>query len=90
MGRTQGAIEEIGHGDGCLTSGWSSGRLGAVSRELDGRERRHGSPAAAGGVGRPRERAKLSEMRRGVCAGHWRGSKKGGGRVGGRRGREIR
>jgi hypothetical protein len=29
-------------------------------------------------------------MRRGVCAGHWRGSKKGAGRVGGRRGREIR
>jgi hypothetical protein len=26
----------------------------------------------------------------GVCAGHWRGSKKGAGRVGGRRGREIR
>jgi hypothetical protein len=33
---------------------------------------------------------KLSEMRREVCAGHWRGSKKGAGRVGGRRGREIR
>jgi hypothetical protein len=28
-------------------------------------------------------------MRRGACAGHWRGSKKGAGRVGGRRGREI-
>jgi hypothetical protein len=41
-------------------------------------------------VGRARERVKLSEMRRGVCAGHWRGSKKGAGRVGGRRGREIR
>jgi hypothetical protein len=25
-----------------------------------------------------------------VCAGHWRGSKKGAGRVGGRRGRETR
>jgi hypothetical protein len=49
----------------------------AVSGELDGRERGRGSPAAAGGVGRARERAKLSEMRRGVCAGHWRGSKKG-------------
>jgi hypothetical protein len=33
---------------------------------------------------------KLSEMRRGVCAGHGRGSKKGVGRVGGRRGRETR
>jgi hypothetical protein len=33
---------------------------------------------------------KLSEMRRGVCVGHWRGSKKGAGHVGGRRGREIR
>jgi hypothetical protein len=32
----------------------------------------------------------LSEMRRGVCVGHWRGSKKGAGRMGGRRGREIR
>jgi hypothetical protein len=29
-------------------------------------------------------------MRRGVCAGHWRGSKKGAGRVGGRRGQETR
>jgi hypothetical protein len=37
-----------------------------------------------------RERVKLSEMRRGVCAGHWRGSKKGAGRVGGCCGREIR
>jgi hypothetical protein len=63
IGRTQGAIREIGHGDGCLTSGWSSGRLGAVSGELDGRERGRGSPAAAGGVGRARERVKLHEMR---------------------------
>jgi hypothetical protein len=41
-------------------------------------------------VSRARERVKLSEMRRGVCARHWRGSKKGAGRVGGRRGQEIR
>jgi hypothetical protein len=41
-------------------------------------------------VGRAREGVKLSEMRQGVCAGHWRGSKKGARRVGGRRGREIR
>jgi hypothetical protein len=41
-------------------------------------------------VGRARERVKPSEMWRGVYAGHWRGSKKGAGRVGGRRGREIR
>jgi hypothetical protein len=61
-----------------------------VSGELDGRERRRGFPAAAGGVGRAREMVKLSEMSRGVCAGHWRGSKKGAGHVGGRRGREIR
>jgi hypothetical protein len=40
-------------------------------------------------VGRARERVKLCEMRRGVSAGHWRGSKKGAGRVGGRRGRET-
>jgi hypothetical protein len=32
-------------------------------------------------VGRARERVKLSEMRQGVCAGHWRGSKKGAGRA---------
>jgi hypothetical protein len=41
-------------------------------------------------VGRARERVKLCKMRRGACAGHWRGSKKGAGRVGVRRGREIR
>jgi hypothetical protein len=34
-------------------------------------------------VGRARERVKLCEMRRGVREGHWRGSKKGAGRVGG-------
>jgi hypothetical protein len=34
-----------------------------VSGELDGREHGHGSPAAAGGVGRARERVKSSEMR---------------------------
>jgi hypothetical protein len=51
-------------------------RPGAVSGELDGRERGCGSPAAAGGMGKARDRAKLSEMRRGVCARHWRGSKK--------------
>jgi hypothetical protein len=60
-----------------------------VSGELDGRKRGHGSSAAAGSVSRVRERVKLREMRRGVCAGHWWGSKKGAGRVGGRRGREI-
>jgi hypothetical protein len=54
---------EIGHGDGCLTSGQSSVRLGADSGELDGRERGRGSPTAAGGVGRARERVKLREMR---------------------------
>jgi hypothetical protein len=41
-----------------------------VSGELDGREHGRGSPAAAGNVSRARERVKLSEMRRGVCAGH--------------------
>jgi hypothetical protein len=64
-------------------------RLGAVSSELDGREHGRGSLAAASGVSRARVRVKLSEMRRGVCAGHWRGSKKRAGHVGGRRGREI-
>jgi hypothetical protein len=89
IGRAQGAIREIGHGDGCLTSGRSSGRVGAVSGKLDGREHGRRSPAAAGGMGRARERVQLSEMRRGVCAGHWSGSKKGAGRMGGHRGREI-
>jgi hypothetical protein len=41
-------------------------------------------------VGRARERVKLCEMRRGVCAGHWWGSKKGARRVGGCHGRETR
>jgi hypothetical protein len=70
--------------------GQSSGRLGAISGELDGWEHGRGSPAAAGGVGRARERVKLCEMRRGVCVGHWQGSKKGAGCVGGHRGQEIR
>jgi hypothetical protein len=48
IGRAQGAIREIGHEDGCLTSGRSLGRLGAISGELDGRVRGRGSPAAAG------------------------------------------
>jgi hypothetical protein len=61
-----------------------------ISSEMGGRERGRGSSAAGGSVGRARERVQLSEIRRGVCAGHWRGSKKGAGRVGVRRGREIR
>jgi hypothetical protein len=90
IGQTQGTIREIGHGDGCLTSGRSSGRLGAVSGELDGREHGRGSPAAAGGVGRARERARACEMRRGRVRGTGGALKKGVGRVGGRRGRETR
>jgi hypothetical protein len=70
--------------------GRSSGRLGAVFGELDDQERGRESPAASGDEGKARERVELSEMRRGVCTGHWQGSKKGAGRVGGRRGREIR
>jgi hypothetical protein len=54
---------EIGHGQRCLTSGRSSGRLGPVSDELDGRGHGRGSPAVAGGEGRARERVKLCEMR---------------------------
>jgi hypothetical protein len=80
---------EIGHGDGCLTSGRSSRRLGAVSSELDGREHGRRSPAASGGESRARERARVCEMRRGVCVGHWQGSKKGAERMGGCRGRET-
>jgi hypothetical protein len=63
IGQTQGAIKEIGHRDECLTSGRSSGRLGAVSGELDGWEHGRGSLAAAGGMRRARERVKLREMR---------------------------
>jgi hypothetical protein len=44
----------------------------------------------SGGEDRARERARVCEMRRGASAGHWQGSKKGAGRVGGRRGRETR
>jgi hypothetical protein len=65
-------------------------RLGAVSGELDGRERGCGSSVASGGEGRARERAVLCEMRWGSERGHWQGSKKGDGHVGGRRGQEIR
>jgi hypothetical protein len=73
-----------------VTSGQSSGRLGAISGELDGREHERGSPAAAGGVSRARERARVCKMRQGASVGHWQGSKKGIGRVGGRRGWETR
>jgi hypothetical protein len=41
-----------------------------VSGELDCRERRHGPPVAASGVGKARERVELREMRRGASAGH--------------------
>jgi hypothetical protein len=61
-----------------------------VSDSLNGRERGRGSPAAAWGVGRVRERVKLCKMRRGASAWHWQGSKKGAGCVGRRRGREFR
>jgi hypothetical protein len=61
-----------------------------VSGELIGQERGCGSPAVSGGEGRARERAMLCELRRGSECGLWRGSKKRAGRVGGRRGREIR
>jgi hypothetical protein len=50
--------------------GRSSGRLGAVFDELDGRERGRGSPAVSGGEGKARERTELREMRRGASAGH--------------------
>jgi hypothetical protein len=73
---------EIKHGQRCLTSGRSSGRLGTVSGDLDGRERGRGSPAASSGEGRARERAMLCEMRRESECGLWRGSKKGARRVG--------
>jgi hypothetical protein len=83
-------LRKLSTGKRCLTSGWSSGRLGAVSSELDGREHGRGSLAASGGEGRARERAMLCEMRRGSECGHWQGSKKGARCVGGRHGREIR
>jgi hypothetical protein len=68
--------------------------LGAELGEAWSGLRRAGWPGTrawvSGGVGRARERVQLSEMRQGVCARHWRVSKKGAGRVGGHRGREIR
>jgi hypothetical protein len=45
---------------------------------------------ASAGEGRAQETAMLCEMRRGSECGHWRSSKKGAGRVGRRRGQEIR
>jgi hypothetical protein len=46
FGRAYSAIGKIRYGDRCLTSGWSSGRLGVVSSELGVRERGRGSLAA--------------------------------------------
>jgi hypothetical protein len=69
IGRAQSAIGKIRHGDRCLTSGRSLGRLGAVSGELGGREHGRRSPVASSGKGRARERAMLCEMRRGASAG---------------------
>jgi hypothetical protein len=63
IGRTQSAIREIRNGQRCLTSGRSSGRLGEDSTELDGRGHGRGSPAAAGGEGRVRERVRVCTMR---------------------------
>jgi hypothetical protein len=63
--------------------------LGAELGEAWSGLRRAGWPGTWAWVssgGRAGERVKSSEMRRGVCAGHWRGSKKGAGRVGGRHG----
>jgi hypothetical protein len=91
FGRAQSGTREIKHGQRCLTSGRSSGRLGAVSGDLDGRERGRGSPATSGGEGRAAQN-EAGERVRALAGerGHWRGSKKGAGCVGGRRGREIR
>jgi hypothetical protein len=61
--RAKSAGHRASTADVCLTSGRNSGRLGRVSGDLDGRERGRGSPTAAGGIGRARERVKLSEMR---------------------------
>jgi hypothetical protein len=88
--QAESGIREIRHRQRCLTLGQSSGRLGAVFGDLDGRERGRGSSAASSGEGRARERAMLCEMRRGSERGHLRGSKREVGPVGGRRGREIR
>jgi hypothetical protein len=64
--------------------------LGEAWRGLR-RARWSGTPTrVSGGEGRARERTMLCEMRRGSECGHWWGSKKGAGRVGERRGREIR
>jgi hypothetical protein len=65
-------------------------RLGAVSSELDGRQRRRGSLVASGDEGRARERVKAERNEARGVRGAPRGSKKEAGLVGGRRGREIR
>ena len=56
--------------------GRSSGWLGAVSDELDGRGGGHRSSVRSGGVSRARARAGLREMRRGSECGLRRGSKR--------------
>jgi hypothetical protein len=66
---------ETDHGHRGLTSGRSSGWLGAVSGELDGRGGGRGSLARSGGVSRALARVGLCEMRRGSECGHGRGSK---------------
>jgi hypothetical protein len=75
IGRPQSEIGETEHGYRCLTWGWSSGWLGAVSGELDGRGGGHGSLTMSGGVSRARAGAGLREMRWGSECGHGRGSK---------------
>jgi hypothetical protein len=61
--------------------------LGAELGEAWRGLRRAGWPGTrarvSGGEGRVQERAKVCEMRRGVCLVRWRGYKKGAGSVGG-------
>jgi hypothetical protein len=64
------------YGNGCLTSGWSSGSLGVASDELEDRHRRRESPAKLSGMGRERERARLCEIGHESECGRGRGLKR--------------
>jgi hypothetical protein len=76
-----GANRETKHGNGCLTSGRSSGSLGVASDEREDRHGGRGSLAKLSDVGRARERVGLCEMGRGSECKHGRCSKRSYGRA---------
>jgi hypothetical protein len=68
-------MKKTEYGNGFLTSGRSSGWLGAAFDGLDGRHDGRGTPASASGMGKARERVSLHEMRQGRESGYGRCSK---------------